>query len=75
MGGWCLHFAEYFDADQSLCVANESNGSIVSKPHTSRVRKRRPDPRVRGDTGEIYLAILPYGSPNKASFRGRFKYR
>lgn len=68
MGGWCLHLAEHSDADQSHCADNESNGSIVLKPNTSRVRNRRPDPRLRGDTGEICLDILPYGRTFKRTF-------
>ena len=69
MGGWYLHFAEYFDADRSPCADNESKGSAVLNPRTSRVRNRRPDPRLRGDTGEIGLAILPYGREFKRVFR------
>ncbi len=34
----------------------------------SRVRNRRPDPRVDGDTGDICLAILPYGRAKKRCF-------
>jgi len=63
MGGWYLHFAEYFDADPSHCADNESNGSAVPKRDTSRIPSRRPDPRVRGDTGEICLASPPQATP------------
>ena len=68
MGGWYLRFAEYFNADKSFCAENESKGSAVLKPDSSRVRKRRLDPRIRGDTGEIRLHILPYWSTNKGAF-------
>ncbi len=67
MGGWYLRQAEYFDAEPH-CADNESNGSIALNPDTSRVRNRRPDPRLRGDTGDIRLDILPYGRQHKGPF-------
>ena len=38
MGGWYLHFAEYFDADRSSCADNESNVSHASSDITGELR-------------------------------------